>query len=384
MSVERVKQRMRERRKAGIIPPYPTTLPLTPVATPIKTAMHPLPCIHEGGVIEWCESCGNKEARNVRDCSVHDKCTRGYVSSLVQSCNTCSSYSPQALDNSPQPLQIAINPEPVPHHAIADIRGMNDDPNNTIHESNEDSMARRRRHPIRYAYGVTTVPDRRAKLLPKTLASLRSAGFDTPTLFVDGDSNCDSWREEFKLEVTCRYPVIRTFGNWSLSIAELFIRDPHADRYCMFQDDFITYPNLRAYLDTCEYPDDGYWNLYTFPKNQRLAPKDDKPGWYKSNQRGLGAVALIFSRGALTTLLAQPHLVNRPIDLRRGWRAVDGGIVTAMNKAGYKEYVHNPSLVQHTGLKSSMKNHEQPLAESFRGEGFDATQLIADKVQTQG
>ena len=34
-----------------------------------------LPCKHEGAVVEWCMGC-NGEMKHVRDCDVHEKCTR--------------------------------------------------------------------------------------------------------------------------------------------------------------------------------------------------------------------------------------------------------------------------------------------------------------------
>jgi hypothetical protein len=142
----------------------------------------------------------------------------------------------------------------------------------------------------------------------------------------------------------------------------------------MFQDDFITYKNLRQYLESCEYPEKGYWNLYTFPSNQTLCPKD-YVGWYPSNQRGLGAVALVFSRQAVMTLFMQPHFIERPLDALRGWRSIDGGIVTALKQAGWREYVHNPSLVQHMGVTSSMGNGIQQQATSFRGADYDALRI---------
>ena len=38
--------------------------------------------------------------------------------------------------------------------------------------------------PLRWVYGVTTVPERRADLLPRTLVSLDRAGFPSPRIFV--------------------------------------------------------------------------------------------------------------------------------------------------------------------------------------------------------
>lgn len=232
-------------------------------------------------------------------------------------------------------------------------------------------------------YGVTTVPQRRKTYLPTTLASLKLSGFDKPRLFVDGDNDWASWHKEFNLEVTCRYPTIRTYGNWMLAMGELYAREPNADRYMIFQDDMVTYRNLKPYLEKVNYPDKGYCNLYTFPKNQERFPRIGRTarfrgGWWMSNQRGWGAVALMFSREALIALLTHNHMIERAQDVRRGHRSIDGGIVTSMNKAGWKEYVHNPTLVQHIGLLSSMRNNPQPFAESFKGEDFDAMELLKE------
>ncbi|MCK9569097.1 hypothetical protein M0R72_09155 [Candidatus Pacearchaeota archaeon] len=227
---------------------------------------------------------------------------------------------------------------------------------------------------MNWSYGVTTVPNRKNTLLPKTLASLAKAGFECPRLFIDGaESNAEY--AHLDLEITVRAPSIRTFGNWTLGLAELYIRNPNADRYAMFQDDFVTYRNLRSYLEQLPYPDRGYCNLYTFPRNQALC--NGKKGWCLSDQLGKGAVALVFNREAVLTLLCHEHMVNRPQDPKRGWRAIDGGIVTALKKAGWKEYIHNPSLVQHTGILSSMGNAKHQQAISFKGEGFDAMKLLS-------
>lgn len=234
---------------------------------------------------------------------------------------------------------------------------------------------------MKWAYGVTTVPLRRKDLLPRTLASLKTAGFDKPRLFVDGDKDALSWEKEFSLEVTCRYPNIRTYGNWILSLAELYLRNGDADRYAVFQDDFVTYRNLRKYLEKVTYPPKGYLNLYTFPQNQDAFPRLGqtarfRSGFFQSNQRGWGALALVFNREAVNILLSSHHMVERVMDMQRGWRAADGAVVTAMKKAGWKEYVHNPSLVQHTGHISAMRNRQHPDAVSFLGEDYDALEIL--------
>lgn len=240
---------------------------------------------------------------------------------------------------------------------------------------NNKPNQRRKRDYMLWSYGITTVPERLNELFPRTLKSLRSAGFDKPRIFVDGAENDEAYRR-FDLAVTVRHPKIRTYGNWVLALGELYLREPDADRYAIFQDDFVTYHNLRQYLEQTPYPDKGYLNLYTFPKNQELAPLGYR-GFYIANQRGLGAVALVFSRDAVQILLKHQHMIDRPTTLdERSFKAVDGAIVSSMNKAGWKEYVHTPSLVQHTGMRSTAGNAKHPIAKTFLGEEFDALDLL--------
>lgn len=244
---------------------------------------------------------------------------------------------------------------------------------------------------LSWQYCVTTVPSRRGREFDRTLASLKAAGFDRPHLFVDGDDDSKSWVMQYDLPVTCRYPALKTAGNWVSALYEMWQRDSTAERYAVFQDDFVTYPGLREYLDYCKYPEKGYLNLYTCPKyNQHLAPKNQHggtiDGWFMSNQLGKGAVALVFDRAAVQCLLGTDYLVKRflSVDMypntkqRRCDRSIDGGIVECLKRNGFTEWCHSPSLVQHIGLESSMGNSSGWMqANSFKGEGFDARSLIS-------
>lgn len=226
-----------------------------------------------------------------------------------------------------------------------------------------------------WAYGITTVPSRRNELFPRTLESLKKAGFDSPRLFIDQCSTAKA----VELYSGLGFPLsvrdgVRTAGHWVLSMYELYIRHPTAERFAIFQDDFVTVRNLCRYLELVPYPKKGYLNLYTFPSNQELAK--GRKGWYEANQLGRGAVALVFSREAVIKLLGHPYLAERFQDQKRGHKAIDGGIVETMKRAEFKEYVHNPSLTQHTGLESSMGNPRHQLAPSFPGENFDALELL--------
>jgi hypothetical protein len=210
------------------------------------------------------------------------------------------------------------------------------------------------------------------------MASLKNAGFDAPRLFVDGAENDESYRD-LGLPVSTRFPRLRVAGNWSLSLVEMYVRDPNAERFVLFQDDAIACRGLREYITHCRYPEKGYLNLYTVPRNARHAPKGHQ-GWYESDQRGRGAVGLVFNREAVTKLLANDFFVCRIQDEHRGWRLIDGGIVTAMKNVGWKEFVHSPSLVDHIGEESTWKGNiaHQWYAKSadFPGEEFDAVSLL--------
>lgn len=263
---------------------------------------------------------------------------------------------------------------------------------------------------MKWSYGVTTVPKRRDDLLPRTLTSLRASGFDFPRLFVDGDADGSSWVREFGLDVTARGgPPARTAGNWLAAAVELLARAPDADRYAIFQDDVLVSRGLRAYLEQTPYPTDGYLNLYTFPQNTPKGlrdrhqyykgmpdpPPDDYVGFYPSNQKGKGAVALVFDRDALLALLGGPHLTRRFVTRRaerlaaragkypadHEHRAIDGGILESMRQAGRREYVHNPSLAYHAGHQSTMGNSRGgrsvfPPTPTFCGEDFDLVGLL--------
>jgi len=244
---------------------------------------------------------------------------------------------------------------------------------------------------LSWQYCVTTVPSRRGKEFDRTLASLKAAGFDRPHLFVDGDDDSKSWVMQYDLPVTCRYPALKTAGNWVSALYEMWQRDSTAERYAVFQDDFVTYPGLREYLDWSKYPEKGYLNLYTCPKyNQHLAPKNQHggtvDGWFMANQLGKGAVALVFDRAAVQCLLGTDYLCKRFLSVdfypntqqRRCDRSIDGGIVECLKRNGFTEWCHSPSLVQHIGLESSMGNSSGWMqANSFKGEGFDARSLIS-------
>lgn len=234
-----------------------------------------------------------------------------------------------------------------------------------------------------WSYGVTTVPSRREDLLPRTLDSLKAAGFPTPRLFIDGTSDAGLYTQ-FGLPYTLRDPSVNGFGNWILSLAELYIRAPLSDYFAVFQDDLVLNQNVRQYIEACEFEEMAYLNLYTCfldpPGRQSPPPSEDFIGWYPSNQLGRGALGLVFNRKALHTLLSHRSIVEKPTHAGRPWRGIDGSVSDALTSSGFIELIHSPSLIQHTGMQSTLRSAPHQLSNTFFGENYDAMNYLLQET----
>ena len=221
---------------------------------------------------------------------------------------------------------------------------------------------------LKCAYGVTTMPDRAETLLKQSLASLSKAGFSEPWLFVD-DPHVSHLLE---LPATTRHNI-GPMGHWWLSLWELFIRNPHADRYALFQDDILCCADLREYVERW-YPECGYLNLITWPNNLQGIQPEDPQGWFKAPRNGKGAQGLVLDHDAVEALFAEPRIVKKFQELKNPRKSLDGAVRDALDNAGYREWVHNPSLLYHTGAmgKTSIEGNlrKQPYITSFLGEDF--------------
>lgn len=220
---------------------------------------------------------------------------------------------------------------------------------------------------IKWSYGVTAVPERGDTLLIQTLDSLAAAGFDDPTVFVDGMSL--SWSPPPNMcKVVMRHPKGGAFVNWCCALLHLYTTCPDSQFYALFEDDLIACEHLREYLEQTitndVLPEKMYWNLATHDQN--LALCGPALGWYPSNQKGRGAVGLVFRNQGVKDLLTSNFLKELPIKPN-----TDGAIIEALRPLGYMEYIHNPSLVQHEGLISSMDGHKYPRFKAWPYDGWD-------------
>lgn len=238
---------------------------------------------------------------------------------------------------------------------------------------------------IIWSTGVTTILGRKDTTLPRTMASLRAAGFDRPHLFIDNEKNAGGYMSAYPgLRVTCHWPPLGAFGNWIVALWIMYIDAPRADRYAIFQDDVIASGNMRAYLESLPMHDGHYWNLYTTYDNVRLNA-EGKIGFYESNQFGRGACGLVLSLKAVTDVLSNyDHIVERPQNVMRGRRGIDAAVASALKAKGWVEMVHHPSLLQHIGEQSVIGHDIVDFKHSptFNGEDFDCSQLVPNTSTT--
>lgn len=226
-----------------------------------------------------------------------------------------------------------------------------------------------------WSYGVTSCHQRVETTLPVTIRSLDMGGFSYPIVFLDG---CVG-QIPIRCSVVSRPTKLGAFGNFVLGLWELFLRRPDADRFAMFQDDMICCKNLRQYVETVNYPDHGYLNLYTAGVNVK-----EKLGWSLSDQWGRGAVALVFDNAAIRTFLGSEYMANHRRH-HNGHKGIDKALIESAKRANYREWIHNPGLVQHLGQVSSIGNNlrqEIITAPTFVGEEFDAMDFDVTKLNS--
>jgi hypothetical protein len=187
---------------------------------------------------------------------------------------------------------------------------------------------------MKWASAIVAVDSREYTLLPQTRESLEAAGFSNFLLVMD------------------RGAVMGGLMNWWRAALLLWEENSTADRFVIFEDDCLAVPHLREYLERAPFDKPCYYNLFTTNLNER---KDKTHGWYYPPYKGLGAVGLMFDQSAMRKLLSDEKI---PAHVSRGYRTKTDALIKRALSATHPEFVHYPSLLQHTGTVSTQgHNH---------------------------
>jgi hypothetical protein len=223
-----------------------------------------------------------------------------------------------------------------------------------------------------WSYGITAVPSRVYDLLPRTLESLAKAGFNEPTVFMDGQViDMEALYFVHNGPLVIHRPRIGHFANWINSLYYLYTTNPKAKFFALFEDDLLAVSNLRTYIEQCYQPTRGYFNLVTHDQN--YIPIKRKPGWHQPKYKGKGALGLVLSSDVVQVLIRSTNLESYLRSDKR--KAADGYVMTTLTVMRYKEYVHSPGLLQHTGLISTL-DHKYGYMNSFPGEDYNPLELL--------
>jgi hypothetical protein len=234
---------------------------------------------------------------------------------------------------------------------------------------------------VSWSVGVTTAP-RRVPTLGSTLASLQSAGWDCPRLFVEPGTKIPS--RFAHLSQSVRDQPLGAFPNWYLGLAELVMRDPRCDAYMMVQDDVLFARNIRAFLETALWPspDCGCVSIFC-PSHYAVGCA---PGFHLEDRgwRTWGALALIFPNPSARALVGSPAPVcHRHHGPRGGSRNIDSLVGAWCRQAGRPFYTFAPSLAEHHGQTSTLYHAAtasgRRVSRTFVGETADVAGELAGR-----
>jgi hypothetical protein len=203
-----------------------------------------------------------------------------------------------------------------------------------------------------WAIGVTTA-SRRLSTLADCLDSLSQAGWPEPRLFAD--SRIAIPKRFSQLPVTWREPLIGAWPNYYLALAELYLRQPHADAFLLLQDDALLFGHsgLRAYLERILWPGPEPGIVSLFCSRSYTQPTH---GWHRFDGSWVWcALAFIFSNEAAKRFLADRSVVeHRSAPGRDGLTKIDILIGAWAHERKVPIYYPTPSLVQHIGQVSTL------------------------------
>jgi hypothetical protein len=213
------------------------------------------------------------------------------------------------------------------------------------------------------AIAMTTAP-RRQPTLERALVSLRKAGFrEDVHLFVEPGTplRLDDERTRVHENSSTR----GCFGNWRHALKQL-LSCTRARWLLVVQDDAIWSPGsadvLRDEMLSRQKMRTGFLSPYVTAKDV-LEEFDE--GWNECRAGWLfwGALSFCMKRDVAEELLQHSRFVSH-----QGTQQVDAVVAASMLDLGFPSFVHVPSLVDHIGETSTLR--EDDFAAGLRGYRF--------------
>ena len=216
------------------------------------------------------------------------------------------------------------------------------------------------------AIAMTTAP-RRRPTLSRALTSLREAGFrEDVRVFAEPGTFAQLPRLNDKRTRVHENSFTRgCFGNWKRALKRLLSRT-EARWLLVVQDDAIWSPGaadvLRGEMHARQEVPTGFLSPYVTGKD---VPEECADGWNECRAGWFfwGALALCMKRVAAEELLRHPRFVSH-----QGTQQVDAVVAASMFDLGLPSFVHVPSLVDHVGETSTLR--EDDFAAGLRGYRF--------------
>ncbi len=223
--------------------------------------------------------------------------------------------------------------------------------------------------PLDWAVGLVTAP-RPEPTIGQTLESLRAAGFDSVHIFAEPGSPIP---DEFRgFPVTVHGRSLGNLGNFFTSLFALYMMNPRAEAYALFQDDILAARGLRPWCDREFWPEQT--GLVSFFTSRVYSA--DTVGWRVLRLgffRTYGAQAFAFRRDVLEQFLTD----GRSLQFRKTRDEGDDAVVGEWaTRAGIGIAYHTPSLVQHVGTAAAIARVGHGLGRASVAEAVDSVERI--------
>ena len=248
-----------------------------------------------------------------------------------------------------------------------------DQPTNATDQQSVEAPSRPQAQEFRWAVGMTTAP-RRDPTIEASLTSMAEAGWPTPRLFVEPETDLPA--VALTLPLTSRDDRLGAFPNWFLALSELYQRNPHADGFLICQDDVLLSRGTRNYLERSLWPapEVGVVSVYC-PAHHAESERDGfqqvDAGWDT-----WGALAYVFPNPSVRALLADIQVINhRHHGPGQGDRNIDSVVGNWCRRTGRPYFVHWPSLAEHIGGTSTIWRHASIGGKRRAGQFLDAIDM---------